>query len=261
MTMPFMPASAWPGIEHRKARPSAGIVTLPVAVLPGSAVSLVPSANVMSWSIAAVFVERDLVGARRRARVTSAGVKPRSNASISMVPRVRRGRGRGRGDRAAVAPGDLGDGAAATRRRSGRRVAPAGAGPRRAGAGGERGDGPAMIRRPTRSWPVAPVLPGGWTACPVVSARNDRLIQYVFGRGRRSRDERAGWPAMASAGSGGPGEVRRGSRRRAAARSASWPAKNTACTSQNPSIPHGPPRSTQSGAGCRPRPPRSPRAG
>ena len=31
MTSPFMPASAWPGIEHRKASPAAGTVTVPVA--------------------------------------------------------------------------------------------------------------------------------------------------------------------------------------------------------------------------------------
>ncbi len=30
--VPVMPASEWPGIEHRNARPSAGTVTLPVAV-------------------------------------------------------------------------------------------------------------------------------------------------------------------------------------------------------------------------------------
>ncbi len=32
MTSPFIPASAWPGIEHRKASPAAGIVTVPVAL-------------------------------------------------------------------------------------------------------------------------------------------------------------------------------------------------------------------------------------
>ena len=51
VTWPFMPASAWPGMEQMNARPSAGTVTLPVAVLPASAVRVVPSANVTSWSV------------------------------------------------------------------------------------------------------------------------------------------------------------------------------------------------------------------
>ena len=46
-----MPASAWPGIEHRKLMPPAGTVTLPLTVAPGSALTLVPSAKVRSWSV------------------------------------------------------------------------------------------------------------------------------------------------------------------------------------------------------------------
>ena len=48
MTSPFIPASAWPGIEHRKASPAAGTVTVPVALVPPSALIFVPSAKVTS---------------------------------------------------------------------------------------------------------------------------------------------------------------------------------------------------------------------
>ena len=48
---PFIPASAWPGMEHRKVIPPAGTVTLPLTVAPASAAIFVPSAKVRSWSV------------------------------------------------------------------------------------------------------------------------------------------------------------------------------------------------------------------
>src|SRR5215510_14204689 len=50
-TTPFIPASAWPGIEQRNVMPWPGTVTVPVTVAPASAVSFVPSAKVMSWVV------------------------------------------------------------------------------------------------------------------------------------------------------------------------------------------------------------------
>ncbi len=56
MTSPFIPASAWPGIEHMKASPVAGTVTVPVALAPPSALIFVPSAKVTSWRVEPVFL-------------------------------------------------------------------------------------------------------------------------------------------------------------------------------------------------------------
>ena len=53
---PFMPASPCPGIEQMNASPPSGTVTVPVAVSPPAAESVVPSANVTSWSIAPVLL-------------------------------------------------------------------------------------------------------------------------------------------------------------------------------------------------------------
>ena len=49
--VPFMPASAWPGIEQMNERPSAGTATTADAVSPALAWMVVPSGNVMSWRI------------------------------------------------------------------------------------------------------------------------------------------------------------------------------------------------------------------
>ena len=46
ITSPFMPASAWPGTEHRNVRPAAGMTTSPVADWCASALIAVPSAKV-----------------------------------------------------------------------------------------------------------------------------------------------------------------------------------------------------------------------
>ena len=83
MTSPFIPASAWPGIEHTKASPAAGTVTVPVALFPPSALSLVPSAKVTSWRVEPVFLNStSYVPAAGTEGI--AGVKPRSNASIEI---------------------------------------------------------------------------------------------------------------------------------------------------------------------------------
>ena len=67
-----------------KARPAAGTVTMPVAVWPPSAVSLVPSENVMSCTVEPVLwnVTSYMPGA---ATVIAAGLKPRSKASIAIA--------------------------------------------------------------------------------------------------------------------------------------------------------------------------------
>ena len=81
MTSPFIPASAWPGIEHRKASPAAGTVTVPVALAPPSALIFVPSAKVTSWRVEPVFLNSTwYVPAAGTEGID--GVKPRSNASI-----------------------------------------------------------------------------------------------------------------------------------------------------------------------------------
>ncbi len=56
MTVPFIPASAWPGIEQMKVIPAAGTFTVPVAVWPASAAIFVPSAKVRSCRIEPVFL-------------------------------------------------------------------------------------------------------------------------------------------------------------------------------------------------------------
>ena len=56
VTPPFMPASPWPGMEQMNVSPPAGIVTVPVAVSPPAADSVVPSAKVTSWSITPVLL-------------------------------------------------------------------------------------------------------------------------------------------------------------------------------------------------------------
>ena len=84
VTWPFMPASPWPGMEQMNARPAAGTSTFPVTVWPGSAVSTVPSANVMSWSVLPVLAK--VTGyVPAAATSTVSGVKPRSKASIVMA--------------------------------------------------------------------------------------------------------------------------------------------------------------------------------
>ena len=83
MTSPFIPASAWPGIEHTKASPAAGTVTVPVALFPPSALSFVPSAKVTSWRVEPVFLNStSYVPAAGTVGID--GVKPRSNASIEI---------------------------------------------------------------------------------------------------------------------------------------------------------------------------------
>ncbi len=52
--VPVMPASAWPGMEHRNARPLAGTSTTADAVSPAWASIFWPSGNVMSWMIVPV---------------------------------------------------------------------------------------------------------------------------------------------------------------------------------------------------------------
>ena len=85
LTVPAMPPSLWPGMEQMNARPSAGIVTDPVAVCPASAAMTVPSAKVRSWMIEPVLTSLTsyvpAVGT-----VIAAGLKPRSKLSNSMVP-------------------------------------------------------------------------------------------------------------------------------------------------------------------------------
>ena len=66
VTVPVMPAAACPGTVQVKVVPPAGIVTVPVAICPASAGSLVPSAKVRSWSEGAGVVERDGVDAGLR---------------------------------------------------------------------------------------------------------------------------------------------------------------------------------------------------
>ena len=83
MTSPFIPASAWPGIEHRKASPAAGTVTVPVALFPPSALIFVPSAKVTSWRVEPVFLNSTSY-VPAAGTVGIAGVKPRSNASIEI---------------------------------------------------------------------------------------------------------------------------------------------------------------------------------
>src|SRR3972149_5032566 len=51
---PFMPASAWPGMEQMNVTPASGTPTVMVLVSPGLASTVVPSANVMSCGIAPV---------------------------------------------------------------------------------------------------------------------------------------------------------------------------------------------------------------
>src|SRR6476659_4148436 len=84
VTAPVMPAAAWPGMEHRNVRPPAGTVTMPLAVWPPSAAILVPSEKVTSCAVDPVFlnVTSYMPGA---ATVMAAGLKPRSNASISIA--------------------------------------------------------------------------------------------------------------------------------------------------------------------------------
>ena len=83
VTAPFMPASAWPGIEHRNVRPAAGTVTMPVAVWPASAATLVPSEKVRSWAVEPVLWKVTL-NMPAAGTVTADGLKPRSNASIEI---------------------------------------------------------------------------------------------------------------------------------------------------------------------------------
>ena len=85
LTVPAMPASLWPGMEQMNPRPSAGIVTVPVAVCPASAAMTVPSAKVTSWMMEPVLTNlTSYVPAA--GTVIAAGVKPRSKLSISIVP-------------------------------------------------------------------------------------------------------------------------------------------------------------------------------
>jgi hypothetical protein len=79
---PVIPAAAWPGIEHRNDSPPAGTLTVPVAVLPASAVRAVPSAKVMLWVVAPSLTNVTATGPAA-ATLTRAGLKPRSKAWIS----------------------------------------------------------------------------------------------------------------------------------------------------------------------------------
>jgi hypothetical protein len=80
-----MPASAWPGTEQMNVNPPVGTVTLPVAVLPPSALTLVPSAKVRSCSTPPSLTNFTSYSPAA-ATATSAGLKPRSKACTSMVP-------------------------------------------------------------------------------------------------------------------------------------------------------------------------------
>ena len=83
-TPPVIPAAAWPGIEHMKVVPPAGISTVRVAVSPGWADTVSPVANVMSWTAAPVLMS--LTSYFPGAGTSSvAGVNPRSKAVISRV--------------------------------------------------------------------------------------------------------------------------------------------------------------------------------
>jgi hypothetical protein len=83
MTSPFIPASAWPGIEHMNASPAAGTVTVPVALVPPSALIFVPSAKVTSWRVEPVFLNSTWY-VPAAGTVGIDGLKPRSNASIAI---------------------------------------------------------------------------------------------------------------------------------------------------------------------------------
>src|SRR3990170_4551412 len=84
---PFMPASAWPGMEQMNVTPASGTSTVMVLVSPGLASTVVPSANVMSCGIAPVLASftsyLPAFGTDR-----SPGLKARSMASTSSVPRT-----------------------------------------------------------------------------------------------------------------------------------------------------------------------------
>ena len=70
-----------------KAIPSAGTVTVPDAVSPGSAAIFVPSAKVTSWGEAPV-LSKVTSYVPAAGTVTSEGVNPRSNALISIASPV-----------------------------------------------------------------------------------------------------------------------------------------------------------------------------
>src|ERR1700690_890921 len=81
---PVMPAWAWPGMSHRNVMPAAGTVIEPVTVLPGSAVILVPSANVrLCCNAPSLTNVTEKVPAEATDRAF--GRKPRSKAWISRV--------------------------------------------------------------------------------------------------------------------------------------------------------------------------------
>ena len=56
--LPFMPASAWPGIEQMNVTPPSGTSTTALADSPAWAEMIVPSGKVMSWTIEPVLVSR-----------------------------------------------------------------------------------------------------------------------------------------------------------------------------------------------------------